>query len=189
MADTVVHTPETVTAQMQADISAANAVTGRTDTTVHDAVTALIAGFGSGGGSSSAVKTASGSYTLAEDSANMIIDISALDFIPDVVFVSLDETGITYTSTPTKRWALIYAPALLEYIRVNPSLAFSRTNFAVCWRGNQGTETQQTGTTSVNYVGYKTPGQTVGINVSRSAGTYPIIAGTYKWNAYKIYED
>lgn len=52
MADTVVHTPETVTAQMQADISAANAVTGRTDTTVHDAVTALIAGFGSGGGSS-----------------------------------------------------------------------------------------------------------------------------------------
>lgn len=52
MADTVVHTPETVTAQMQADISAANIVTGRTDTTVHDAVTALIAGFGSGGGSS-----------------------------------------------------------------------------------------------------------------------------------------
>ena len=52
MADTVVHTPETVTAQMQADISAANAVTGRTDTTVHDAVTALIAGFGQGGGSS-----------------------------------------------------------------------------------------------------------------------------------------
>lgn len=52
MADTVVHTPETVTAQMQADISAANVVTGRTDTTVHDAVTALIAGFGSGGGSS-----------------------------------------------------------------------------------------------------------------------------------------
>lgn len=45
------HTPETVKAQMQADIDAANVKTGRTDETVHDAINALIAGYGQGGGS------------------------------------------------------------------------------------------------------------------------------------------
>lgn len=48
MSDTV-HTPDTVRAQMQADIDAANAATGGTAATVHDAVTELIGGFGAGG--------------------------------------------------------------------------------------------------------------------------------------------
>lgn len=182
-------TAGSVKAKMQGLIDSANAKTGGNDTTLTGAVNTLIAGFGSGGGSSGAVKTASGSYTLAEENVYMEIDISALDFIPDVVFVSLDETGITYDSTPTKRWALIYAPALLEYIEVPPNIVYSRTNFAVCWRGSQGVEIQQTAPISANFVGYKKSGGTVAVNVYRSAATYPIIAGTYKWHAYKIYED
>ena len=39
-------TAETIKAQLQADITAANEVTGKTDTTVHDAVNSLIEGFG-----------------------------------------------------------------------------------------------------------------------------------------------
>lgn len=39
-------TPETVKAQLQADIAAANAVTGKADATMHDAVASLIEGFG-----------------------------------------------------------------------------------------------------------------------------------------------
>lgn len=42
-------TPETVKAQLQADIAAANAATGKQDTTMHDAVASLIEGFGQGG--------------------------------------------------------------------------------------------------------------------------------------------
>ena len=44
----IVHTPDTVKAQMQADIAASNAKTGATDATLHDAVNRLIGGFGSG---------------------------------------------------------------------------------------------------------------------------------------------
>lgn len=165
------------------------AKTGETHATLTDGVNALIAGFGQGGGSSGAVKVASGSYTLAEDAPNMKIDISALDFIPDVVFVSLDETGITYTNTPTKRWALVYAPMLLDYLKIGTLPVFSRTNLAACWRGAQGTETQQTGALNTNYVGMANGEESIYIHVSRSAGSYPIIAGTYNWYAYKIYED
>lgn len=39
-------TPETVIAQLQADIAAANEVTGKEDATMHDAVNSLIEGFG-----------------------------------------------------------------------------------------------------------------------------------------------
>lgn len=39
-------TPETVKAQLQADIAAANEVTGKADTTLHAAVSSLIDGFG-----------------------------------------------------------------------------------------------------------------------------------------------
>lgn len=182
-------TADSVKIKMRGLIDSANAKTGGNDSTLTGAVNTLIAGFGQGGGSSSAVKTARGTYTLAEDVVNMNIDISNLDFIPDVVFVSLDETEMTYSSTPTKRWVLIYAPMILEYIGVNSNLAFSRTNAAVCWRGGQGNEIQQTANVSTNYVGYRTSGEKVGIKVYRSAMSYPIIAGTYKWYAYKIYED
>lgn len=43
-------TAETVKAQLQADIAAANAATGKADATMHDAVASLIEGFGGGGG-------------------------------------------------------------------------------------------------------------------------------------------
>lgn len=55
---TDVHTPETVKAQMQADIDAANVKTGRTDATVHDAINTLIAGYGQGGGGEVPERTA-----------------------------------------------------------------------------------------------------------------------------------
>ena len=42
-------TPETVKAQLQSDIAAANKVTGKADGTMHDAVASLIEGFGGGG--------------------------------------------------------------------------------------------------------------------------------------------
>lgn len=41
-------TAETVKAQLQADIAAANATTGKADATMHDAVVSLIEGFGDG---------------------------------------------------------------------------------------------------------------------------------------------
>ena len=44
------HTPDTVKAQIQADIAASNAKTGAADTTLHDAVNRLIDGFGAGTG-------------------------------------------------------------------------------------------------------------------------------------------
>ena len=40
------HTPDTVKAQIQADIAASNAKTGASDSTLHDAVNRLIGGFG-----------------------------------------------------------------------------------------------------------------------------------------------
>lgn len=43
-------TPETVKAQLQADIATANAATGKQDATMHDAVASLIEGFGQVGG-------------------------------------------------------------------------------------------------------------------------------------------
>lgn len=43
------HTPDTIKAQMQADIEASNDKTGAADTTLHDAVNRLIGGFGAGG--------------------------------------------------------------------------------------------------------------------------------------------
>lgn len=46
----VTHTPDTVKAQMQADIAASNAKTGAADTTLHDAVSRLIDGYGTGSG-------------------------------------------------------------------------------------------------------------------------------------------
>ena len=42
-------TPETVKAQLQADLASANAATGKSDATLHDALNSLIEGFGGGG--------------------------------------------------------------------------------------------------------------------------------------------
>ena len=63
-----VHTPDTVKAQMQADIAASNAKTGASDATLHDAVNRLIDGFGAGSGgvtpSGTREITANGTYDV-----------------------------------------------------------------------------------------------------------------------------
>jgi hypothetical protein len=84
MAET--HTAETVKAQMQADISAANAKTGASDTTLHDAITRLIVGYGTGGGGF----TPSGSVTITE---NGKYDVSQYAEAVVDVPVSGTETG------------------------------------------------------------------------------------------------
>ena len=76
MAET--HTAETVKAQMQADISAANTKTGAADTTLHDAITRLILGYGTGDGgftpSGSVTITENGTYDVAQY-AEAVVDV------------------------------------------------------------------------------------------------------------------
>lgn len=149
-----------------------------------DAINAIQTG---GGG----IQSASGEYSIAEDVASLNIDISDIGFVPDLVAVYLDETGMEYTTTPTKIWCLSYVPDIIDKVNVSfvASIAYSRTNVGVLWRGGGGTLTQQTATTSINFVGTLTVETGIRIHVARSAATYPIIAGTYKWFAYKIWSD
>lgn len=71
-----VHTADTVKAQLLADIAAANAATGESDETVHDAVARLIAGYGTGGGVSlDSVAVFVGDYYADE----LTVEIGALD--------------------------------------------------------------------------------------------------------------
>ena len=149
-----------------------------------DAINAIQTG--SGG-----IQSASGEYSIAEDVASLNIDISDIGFVPDIVAVYLDETGMEYTSTPTKIWYLSYVPDIVDMIPIGAigNIAYSRTNVSVLWRGARGTYTQQSAPVSTNYVG-TTKGETgIRIHLARSAATYPAIAGTYKWFAYKIWSD
>lgn len=141
---------------------------------------------GSGG-----IQSASGEYSIAEDVASLNIDISDIGFVPDLVVVYLDETGVEYTSTPTKIWYLSYVPDIVDRIHVGATagIAYSRTNVGVLWRGARGTYTQQIAPKSTNYVGTTKDETGMLIHLMRSAATYPIIAGTYKWFAYKIWSD
>ena len=149
-----------------------------------DAINAIQTG--SGG-----IQSASGEYSIAEDVASLNIDISAIGFVPDLVVVYLDETGMEYTSAPTKIWYLSYVPDIIDMVNVS-NLAqpvYTRTNVGVLWRGAEGTYTQQSAPVSTNYVGTANTETGIRIHLARSAATYPIIAGTYKWFAYKIWSD
>lgn len=147
-----------------------------------DAINAIQTG--SGG-----IQSASGEYSIAEDVVRFNIDISDIGFVPDLVVVYLNETGVEYTSTPTKIWYLSYVPDIIDMVNVGADITYSRTNVGILWRGAKGTYTQQTAPVSTNYVG--TPADETGIRIhlARSAVSYPIIAGTYKWFAYKIWSD
>lgn len=149
-----------------------------------DAINAIQTG--SGG-----IQSAIGEYSIAEDVVSLSIDISDIGFVPDLVVVYLDETGMEYTSTPTKIWYLSYVPDIIDMVNVgaNPNIAYSRTNVSVLWRGAEGTYTQQTAANTTNFVGTNTSETGIRIHVARSAAAYPIIAGTYKWFAYKIGSD
>ena len=141
---------------------------------------------GSGG-----IQSASGEYSIAEDVANLNIDISDIGFVPDLVAVYLDETGMEYTSTPTKIWYLSYVPDIIDMVNVlvTGAIVYNRTNVGVLWRGGRGTCTQQTAPVSANFVGTRNGKTGIHIYLARSAVSYPIIAGTYRWFAYKIWSD
>lgn len=149
-----------------------------------DAINAIQTG--SGG-----IQSASGEYSIAEDVVDFNIDISDIGFVPDLVVVYLNETGMEYTSTPTKIWYLSYVPDIVDMVNVGESvgIVYSRTNVGVLWRGGKGTYTQQTASASTNYVGTSADETGIRIHLARSAASYPIIAGTYKWFAYKIWSD
>ena len=149
-----------------------------------DAINAIQTG--SGG-----IQSASGEYSIAEDVKDLNIDISDIGFVPDLVVVCLDETGMEYTSAPTKIWYLSYVPDIIDMINapVNSAFVYNRTNVGVLWRGAEGTYTQQSAPASTNFVGTRTVETGMLIHLARSAATYPIIAGTYKWFAYKIWSD
>ena len=149
-----------------------------------DAINAIQTG--SGG-----IQSASGEYSIAEDVASFNIDISDIGFVPDLVVVYLDETGVEYTSTPTKMWYLSYVPDIIDMINapVNSAVVYNRTNVGVLWRGAGGTYVQQTASPATNFVGTVNSETGIHIHLMRSAATFPIIAGTYKWFAYKIWSD
>ena len=149
-----------------------------------DAINAIQTG--SGG-----IQSASGEYSIAEEVASLNIDISDIGFVPDLVVAYLDETGMEYTSAPTKIWYLSYVPDIIDMVNVSnvAYLGYTRTNVGVLWRGAEGTYTQQSAPVSTNYVGTAKDETGIRIHLARSAATYPIIAGTYKWFAYKIWSD
>ena len=149
-----------------------------------DAINAIQTG---GGG----IQSASGEYSIAEDGASLDIDISDIGFVPDLVAVYLDETGMEYTSTPTKIWYLSYVPDIIDMVNVgaNAAIAYIRTNVGVLWRGGRGTYIQQMAAITSNFVGTLKSETGIHIHLARGAASYPIIAGTYKWFAYKIWSD
>ena len=174
-------------AEMTSVANTIRAKTGNTDTLAWpDGFATAIAGITGSGG----IQSASGEYSIAEDVANLNIDISDIGFVPDLVVVYLDETGMEYTSTPTKIWYLSYVPDIIDRIVVaTAGIAYSRTNAGVLWRGAGGKYVQQPAALSTNFVGTYQNETGIHIHLMRSAATYPIIAGTYKWFAYKIWSD
>lgn len=176
-----------VYSKMTAIADAIRGKTGGASPLTLDQMAEAIASIQAGGG----IKTASGTYSLAADAENMYIDITDIGFIPDIAVVFLDETDLTYTSTPTKVWYMAYVPEILDFIGFG-DMAYkecSYTNVSVLWRGQQGNYVQQTAPVSANYVGIAKGFSGTRINLTRSAGSYPIIAGSYQWFTCKYLED
>ena len=182
-------TAETVKAQLNALLNQANNTTGKTDANLTAAIASLAAGFGQGGSGSGGIQSASGEFSIAKDAASINIDISDIGFVPDLVVVYLEETGMEYTSTPTKIWYLSYVPDIIDMIPVAGSVSYSRTNVGVLYRGKIDKYLQQSAPNSISYVGTSIAETGIHIHLSRSSSANPIIAGTYKWFAYKIWSD
>lgn len=176
-----------VYSKMTAIADAIRGKTGGTSPLTLEQMAEAIASIQAGGG----IKTASGTYILASDANKVNIDITDIGFIPDVAVVFLDETDLTYTSTPTKMWYMAYVPEILDFIGFGDISAkeCSYTNVAILGRGVQGQYVQIVAATSVTFVGAPVNVPGVRINCARSSSGYPIIAGRYKWFAYKYLED
>ena len=162
--------------------------TETTDMLLSGAVAGMVRGISGGG--SGGIQKAGGEYVLTENTKEFSINIDDIGFVPDMAFVSLDETDMTYDGTPTKAWAMYRAPLMFD--RTLPATTHNVpniTNLAHTWRGAQGAETVQNGPNTLHFIGIIKNTTSLGINVSQTALSYPIIAGTYKWECYKIWED
>lgn len=171
--------------------SIADAIRSKGGTTDQLTLAGMVAAINAIQTGSGGIQSASGEYSIAEDVAGLNIDISDIGFVPDLVVVYLDETGMEYTSTPTKIWCLSYVPDIIDMIPVGATvgIVYNRTNVSVLWRGVRGTYTQQIAPKNINYVGTSAVETGIRLHLARSAASYPIIAGTYKWFAYKIWSD
>lgn len=140
------------------------------------------------------IQKASGTYAL--DTDNALTFLLGIDFVPDIFTCVLDETDITYDSTPTKGWILFRNP-LFEKVGFaksgNNLLNYDGTKYvnsisaAVAIRGVQGTNTMVLTGASVSGILETADG--VAAVCGRTATAYPVIAGTYKWEAYKVYSE
>lgn len=179
-------TADSVKTQIQSLITQANETTGKSDADLTTAVLSLVSGFGQSSGGS--LQMASGSFEITGDTNEYLLDINDLDFVPDLIFVNLDETDITYDSTPTKAWLILNLPMITERWNYPPTTGLGeyKTNIAFLCRGAQGTNTSALATSSINAVRYKD--ESYHVAITRSSSTYPIIAGKYNWIAYKLWE-
>lgn len=135
------------------------------------------------------IQSASGTYTLATSASNMKIDVSDIGFVPDLAIVYVDDTELEYTNEPTKMWFLSYQPDLLDFFDFEGPAdgGDATTNIALSARGAKGTYSLMGATRSNNCIYKETSSGNVVIRVNRYASSYPILVGTYKWFAYKIW--
>lgn len=104
-----------IRSKIQSLITAANAKTGESDTTLTDAVQTLVDGYGQGGGSGSGLSVlASGTYTLAEGTKTLQIPVTApITGTPKEAYIYRDDT-ITGTESLTA-FVLLDAPTEVTY--------------------------------------------------------------------------
>lgn len=163
--------------------------TGKTEEMTLDQMVTEIAGIQTGGGSGGGMQMASGEYVNAAG-GGFAIDISNIGFVPDIALVTLDDVNTEYDSPITKAWALFNIPLFAEYLGLLPSanLSDSATSFGINFSGNKGQNTQQNAASTTNFVGTNRS-NVFSINVTGRSTQFPIIAGAYKWECYKIGED
>ena len=172
-----------IKSKIQALITAANATTGESDTTLTDAVQTLVDGYGQGGGGSlptSISKIDGGSFTLASDTAGTGHWISHnLGVLPKCVIVWTEDSDLrTSTATVAQRYLLCSTIALLDWVTgttsnaVLPNHLFRNTTGAT---SNSGSPLAQSAVG--NYF------QTTRFNNALGSAYYK--AGVeYKWVAY-----
>ena len=133
------------------------------------------------------IQSASGTYTLANNAVSMEIDVSDIGFIPDSAVVYYAD--MENAEQIMRAWAMHYQPDLIGLVNLaNPdNKDFTTTNTVSMYRGTKDNLETAAASNNVNYIGKLTTGDKIFIRVGRSSSAYPIVAGTYKWFAYKIW--
>ena len=172
-------TADSVKAKMQGLIDSANAKTGGNDTTLTGAVSALIAGFGQGGGSSGGTLLERGEITLVDNVA--YFDIT-LEKKPDLVVMYADKETIGALSMTAG--ALVGYFPMMSFLSVRPTTKTDAySNFRVSLRALNGNFSNSgendhylldaNGEYSAHFV--------------RISSSYPLGAITYRWESYKLW--